>query len=141
MSASTPIISAFELYFILKLDDFRQFFDMLSLFGGIGVVLVCICCIACFIKNDCEGTDHKYPTRFFKFLIPILVIPLLIRATLPSTKQMAVIAIVPKIATYENLDTVSKESKELYELAKDYFRGEGKEKVKEVIKDAAKEAK
>ncbi len=40
---------------------------------------------------------------------------------MPTTKQAAAIMVVPKIATNENIETLTDEAKSIYGLAKEYF--------------------
>lgn len=58
-----------------------------------------------------------FPVLLFLFTICVLT-----ATFLPSTKQAAVIWLLPKIATEENLDRAQSEAGELYDLAKQWLK-------------------
>lgn len=129
-------MSSWDVYWLLKLDDFG---DALK-----GAIIFSVCIIIAFIAlaagylgdiKDKESEKYKKETKFankvlfaLSFLFALFV---LLRVFIPSTKQMAVIYVAPKIASVENLDKISAESKEIYGLAKTWLKEQVKEDKKE----------
>lgn len=109
-------------------------------------------------------TDNfKWATRQIWITLAIIIISWptwIISANFPTQKELAAIYIVPKLATYENVDSLKGEAREVYLLFKDWLKdvaapavkdGAGKTAdivgaalkagVNEAVKDAAAPAK
>lgn len=141
------MITAFELYWILKLDTFSA---AAGIAGLVFFALTVISLIAsASVAGDRDEALNKMPKsewytrterarykkrakeleKGIKVLIRIAALmfftsiaSFVMFVFIPTTKQMAAIMVVPKIATAENVEAISNEAKSLYELAKDYFR-------------------
>ena len=118
------MVSAFELYWILKLDAISHVATFASAIAGVvsGVMFV-LYLIASFAEDDNSAFVFK---KVSAYAFRVFVVSLIASILIPTTKQMAAIMIVPKIATAENVEVLTGEAKDLYELAKDYFKKEAK---------------
>lgn len=132
-------MSGFEVYCILMLDNIK------GLFAGFSVVLgiLCITAIVCLILAYCNAFEPNYwnkpkeytdgewsakSRKFFSkclyFIGPIFLISILFCTFLPTTKQVAAIFVIPKLATAENIDAFNEEAKDLYRIFKDILKSE-----------------
>jgi len=130
-------ISAWTIYWFIKLDSI---ISLCGTFGAISMVLfLCMLCgiavcalnksqYACgYFKNEEKaeiwGVYAKYWTKMSKrcAIIPFLFI--ILSNMLPSTKEMATIYVIPKIAnsTFVN-ETLPAEMKDIYGMAKDWMK-------------------
>jgi len=133
-------ITPWEMYWILKLDDVRAAilpFGILPLiFGSLGLLAIGIVC-AIQADRECwartrpswsetwqkiRGTVLKYSILSGLAIFLGLGV-ILLRAAVPSTKQMAAIYLVPKIASSDFVSKdLPKEGRELYELMKQWIK-------------------
>lgn len=105
-------ISGWSVYWLLQLDAIRTFFEVFTVFGGFGFIIA----VAALVTAPTEG--HRDIVKPFVVLGTILLPVILAGVVLiPTTKTMAAILIVPRLATAENLQTVSKDTGDLYKLA------------------------
>ena len=127
------LITGSEIYWITRLDEVRDCFGPLGLllatFGIIGSVILIGMYIASYDKTSPEVIKkHRYVELilgiFFIFMVIFAIALKPIKAFIPTTKQMAMIKIIPAIANNED---VQEECKELYQLAK--------EGLKELVKE------
>lgn len=139
-----PVITASQIYWITRLDPTR------SLLGDcLAPILALLCFVAVLIwfvgfmrwSCDCKSSKdhHNYsPTihdqitngkrSTFIFLI-LLVVLAISRSLLPSTKEMAMIYVTPKLINSEFMRTdLPREFGELYSLAKQYFQAQVEKK-------------
>lgn len=117
------MITPFELYWILKLDDIISLFVILILISVIGIVVVPWIAFSTGWADSEKGNVAK--TIKFTFIPLVLAVLFgLVQVFTPTTKQMATILLLPKIATEENVQLVSKEAKELYGLVKEFLKDE-----------------
>ena len=124
-------ISPFFVYVILKLDSFCSFMCFCSavscLIGVLTYVFGNTRFDGCCISNEEERKEDKRIGGFLSFKVaPVLLILstmfLFVWTITPSTKQAAVIWLLPKITTEQNLDKVQSEAGELYDLAKQWLK-------------------
>ena len=133
------MITASEIYWILKLDAIRDVFFMFSIFTGIfGLAMV----ISWGINSvsDCDWIDKKAKElaaackKQFFITVPILALLVIATAMIPSTKQMAAIKVIPAIANSEIVGELSADVKELYRMGinaiKEQLTGNNKESEK-----------
>lgn len=116
------MISGWELYFVLKLDSFQSFFEVVGSIGLITSIGGSI--IATVVSFDDDETNKVLANKATSLLRKLLVVSGLFVVAgllLPTTKQAAAVLIIPKIATNENMEVISDEAKSLYSLAKEYF--------------------
>ena len=123
-----------DLYWILKLDDIRETLSYSSVFLGIALFVIFACLVGLILVNydmmsSYNSTEEKERLKVIlgavkkvtNTAIGVVVVSiflLLVSTFLPSTKQMATAIVLPKIATEENIEALTGEAKEIYELAK-----------------------
>lgn len=127
-------MDAVDLYWILKLDDIRETLSYSSVFLGFSLFGIFACLVGFIIINyemmsSYNSTEEKERLKVvwgamkkvINTAIGVVVVSiflLLVSTFLPSTKQMATAIVLPKIATEENIEALTGEAKEIYELAK-----------------------
>ena len=127
-------MDAVDLYWILKLDDIRETLSYSSVFLGFSLFVIFACLVGFIIINyemmsSYNSTEEKERLKVIwgavkKVLntaigvVVVSIFLLLVSTFLPSTKQMAAAIVLPKIATEENIEVLTGEAKEIYELAK-----------------------
>ena len=127
-------MDAVDLYWILKLDDIRETLSYSSVFLGFSLFVIFACLVGFIIINyemmsSYNSTEEKERLKVIwgavkkviNTAIGVVIISiflLLVSTFLPSTKQMAAAIVLPKIATEENIEVLTGEAKEIYELAK-----------------------
>lgn len=101
------MITASEVYWILKLDAIQGLFFTFSFFTGVfGVAMIIL-----------WGIAGSMPCRKRFFItVPIFVLLVTVTALIPSTKQMAVIKVIPAIANSEIVGELSADAKEIYRM-------------------------
>ena len=127
-------MDAVDLYWILKLDDIRETLSYSSVFLGFSLFVIFACLVGFIIVNyemmsSYNSTEEKERLKVIwgavkkviNTAIGVVIVSiflLLVSTFLPSTKQMAAAIVLPKIATEENIEVLTGEAKEIYELAK-----------------------
>lgn len=110
-----------DVYWILMLDNIRNLVETFGIFSTVALVLLVIVGIVAW----CD--DAALPLAY-KIGVPLVVLvwvtSLVACALVPSTKQAAVIYMLPKVATAENIETVQGETGELYGLAKQWLQAQ-----------------
>ena len=109
------MITPLKIYWVTRLDGIREF---LFVFGSAGIV-VCTAVICLLIGE--ESISKKW---FYLLFIPFL--SLVVSLFVPTTKEMAAILILPKIANSETAKELGSDAIELKGMAMDYL----KEKLK-----------
>ena len=141
------MISAVELYLVLKLDSIAYALLTLGVTSSASSAMLLIAGLGYASEKDTCAERHCITKReralmrakilragnmipkFFKASAISLCVSILFWALFvltPTTKQMAAIMVVPKIVTRENVEALSNEAKDLYDLAKEYFRESAK---------------
>jgi hypothetical protein len=119
------MITLFELWLILRLDAISSCLGGLAvMFGFIAVTAFIITLVGCFI-GDGEDERKLFKKCFigstvFVFLVFGILVPAAV--LIPTTKQAAIIYAVPKILTEKNVVEFTGETKELYNLGKQYLK-------------------
>lgn len=134
------MITASEIYWILKLDDIQNVLLFFSIFTGVfgifGTVLTSAWGI-CSSNDDYYANEKRVAACRKRFVITTSISALLVIATamIPSTKQMAAIKVIPAIANSEIVGELSADAKELYRMGinaiKEQLTGNSKEKSNE----------
>ena len=114
-------MSAWTVYWLLKLDTLQCFFGG----GGFGIILVAVgaACVTYYHNENYYSYTEKasYPFRkyskLFLWIVPFGCILIITSVFMPDTKTMAAIIVLPKIASAQNLDMVSKDAGDIYKLA------------------------
>lgn len=134
-------ISAWTIYWFIKLDA------IINIMGGLGGVSVGACVIAlgaifvCVMcrENSTRGYGESeetlnaskeqltryinYWTKIFKRILILPFIFLILRNMLPTTKEMATIYVIPKIANSNFVnETLPAEMKDIYSMAKQWMK-------------------
>lgn len=123
------MITPFSIYLIMRLDSIKSTLTgMSALFSFIGFIAL----VAFLVSLDSESETclkvRKICSRIVLTAISIVIFCIVSHAFVPSTKEAAAIVLVPKIVNSEFVqETLPKESKELYFMAKEYL----KEKIEE----------
>ena len=118
-------MESLDLYWILQLDNIRDVVEggLLFILSFLLFIFFIISALTILLKagylDGCKDEYAIYPPIISSIITIILVIIIccfvLTKTFLPTTKNMAIITILPKIANNENIKT---ETKELYNLAK-----------------------
>ena len=116
------MISPWMLYWITRLDAIGGLACALTVTTAVVVGIISFLLIVnsgMSERDKFEESQRVLFGRILKWLTPALVASVLTLVFVPSTKEMAVITVVPAIA---NSEKVQKEATELYDLAKDYLK-------------------
>jgi hypothetical protein len=120
------MITESYMYWILKLDDIRDFAFVLGMVGTFPAVAFLIFFLASKIGKDDFCKDYVQVGRLCGWLgIATTILTLLLHlsyALLPTTKQMAMIKVIPAIANSDEVKVVSNDAKELYKLGVEAIR-------------------
>lgn len=106
-------MSAWTVYWLFKLDDVQCVALIASIILGIALIVV-----SCGYVMEWEDRDDR--KRNIKIVRPVFysfLTFLTICTFIPNTKTMAAIIVLPKIASAQNLDMVSKDAGDIYKLA------------------------
>lgn len=122
----------YELWFIMRLDALQASFRMALITGVLGMIGIPF--LMAYHDNKCIST--KAVTKIIALLVVWFLVGIFGTVVTPTTKQAAIIFIVPKLTSQENMEFATDEAKELYGLAKQYLQetikseGESPESVK-----------
>ncbi len=97
-------MSAFQLYLILKMDSFINFF-------GVFIFIISFFIIGCLITYvNSDNSKKDIPLKFilfhFKWAIPSLILCIMLNIFIPSTKDMAIIYVTPKVINNEQIQKI-----------------------------------
>ena len=119
-------MSPFLVYFLMMADDVKAVFGFLSIVLGVATV-------ACFFgraitasmvyESDVreQSSDWRVWQTWVAFSkrVPWLFgVAIMISTFMPGTKTIAAMIVLPKITSPQAIDTMSKESRDIYDLAK-----------------------
>ena len=115
------MITESAIYWILKLDDIKTFFLLPIIICAILSVVFLIGSICCYIESQpCPSDEEKKLTMFAVKLCLIIVSIWIslscINCFIPSTKQFAMIKVIPAITNSELAADMSKDAKEIYKM-------------------------
>ncbi len=120
------MITESYMYWILKLDDIRGFVFVSGMLGVLAVVAFLTFFLAAKIGKGDFCDDHVHVRRMCGWsCVATTILTLLLHlsyALLPTTKQMAMIKVIPVIANSKEVEVVSKDAKELYTLVVEEIR-------------------
>ena len=119
-------ITESQIYWILKLDTIVAMFVFLLI---VTAILSCIIFVTWVVEKTSIYYEDEHKNKKVKFLknclivlINIFVVSLLGTTFIPTTKQMAMIKVVPVIANSETIGNMSKDGKEIYQLGVDAIK-------------------
>lgn len=123
-------ISPWEMYLVLQLDSIRA---ALNTFSTLGFFLFCPFCLLFPFFADAAGIKNTPAIikKTAKVGALVLVPAFILTATIPSSRTMAAMIVVPAIV---NNPSIRSEAGELYELAKEALRGVVKQEDMETAK-------
>ena len=118
-----PMITESDIYWITRFDNIHVLSGFLIL---LPVVFLLFFNLACLF----EGREYAFWAIFLNVLASCLLVVGILGVTfVPTTKEMIVIKVVPKIANSEFVQTdLPREVKEMYGIAKDYLKSKLTEK-------------
>lgn len=126
-------MTTWDVYWILMLDRLVQASGIACCMSLIALIL--LASFGAMIRDIAEPDFKVVGKRMHRFGIPIAsmlaIVFGLIATFLPDTKQAAVIYVLPRIATVENLEAAQGEASEIYGLAKAWLREQVGEKAEE----------
>ena len=99
------MITPTQMYWLVTLDSIKELMVALCAISAIAIISA----IICWVEND-----SKKAQRFAVASVAVLTIALMGVVFIPSTKQMAAIIVVPRIANSEKVASVGNR---LYDLA------------------------
>jgi hypothetical protein len=104
-------MTATQLYFLLKLDDFRSIIENLGLtalvLGGLAFILSLVGKgVSSVNESDEIAAGLKKIIKPSAIVVVVGIIFMLFRAALPSTKQLAILYVVPPIVNNENIQKI-----------------------------------
>lgn len=128
------MITPSQIYWLAKLDDIRSFFTdgflhdtvcAMLIFGTIAWVGLTIVCLATFgeIGEEATATVRKARNSACGTMLTAIVLGTIMNlgaAFVPSTKQMAAIVVIPRIANSETVSDLGDLGKDLVGLAKEW---------------------
>lgn len=97
-------ISPVEVYFILQLDSFREIINILLVLIAISTVFSTI--VFFVSHDDWLHSDERFMgviKKTCKISLTLFIIFILVRAFLPTTKQMATVILLPQVINNENV--------------------------------------
>jgi hypothetical protein len=98
-------ITALQLYWIIKLDTFSDLGIGFSVVFGITTFICIAATIACSIDPDLKNVLPTWK-KFSKYSIPLFIFFLSMGTFLPTTKEMAVLIVLPKIINNEKVQEI-----------------------------------
>ena len=120
------MITPTQMYWLVKLDDLRHVLKCITWLPIVLAVVIGVMAFATFMMTfDAKSETRKEATGdiaslmvWFVFMLLIVVALQVVAAFMPSTRQMAAIIVVPKIANSEQVQTVGNK---LYDLAVEWM--------------------
>lgn len=115
------MITTSQMYWITRLDSIGFTLFVLSLL--LGLTMLGLLIVGCVLRSDYSTTEHGYSTGVRLHIATLLLVPpflclVFALAFTPSTKQMAAILVVPRIA---NSEKVQQAGNKLYDLAVEWM--------------------
>ena len=114
------MITESYVYWILKLDDIRELSFCFGVCCILPMIVFFILFLASTIAKDEFCKDYRHVSRLCGWLcVAATTLALFLHlsyAFLPSTKQMAMIKVIPALANSKELALVSNDAKEIYTL-------------------------
>lgn len=106
------MITESAIYWVLKLDELRGICVVVCVISG----MLSFGSLIGWVVNVTDGDAVKAAKALFFKAISVLMLGLVIGVLLPSTKQMAMVKVIPAIANSEVVVDMSKDAKELYKM-------------------------
>ena len=115
------MITESAIYWILKLDDIKNFFWLPIIICAILSVVFLFGSIFYYIESQPCPSDVEKKYTMFAVKLCLITVSIWISLScidcfIPSTKQMAMMKVIPAIANSEFAADMSKDAKELYKM-------------------------
>lgn len=123
-------MSMWTMYWLVKLDNIQTMFEILSIAGGVVLIVTAFVAVICIAQVASTSPEYckvekgilEYIQRHVKKIVALPVFFLCMAVFIPTTKQMAAIIIVPKLASSLAENEGLKElPNNLVELANDWI--------------------
>lgn len=114
------MISAFEIYFVMQLDDMKSVIGFLMWVATFSTV---VALGLAFMAWDEDNDVAKKAARLALRLGVFATVFAGFNAFVPSSRTAAVMFVLPAITSDRAIEAIRPEATELYELAKDALRG------------------
>lgn len=131
------MITASEIYWILKLDDIQGVLIFLTVVVGVYCLMMLVIWrvtkdIGIAYADKQEEKTVTFCAKQFFITVSVFAVLLLVETFIPSTKQMAAIKVIPAIANSEIVGEMSSDAKELYRMGVNAIKEQltGKEQSK-----------
>ena len=106
-------ITPATMYWFTRLDGITNFFELISILSSIGFLISLILFILSKVDDTCEEPIKKVMSILFKTITSIWLIAIIGMLFTPTSKQMAMIYVVPQITESQ---VVKQDIPELYDL-------------------------
>ena len=118
------MISSSEIYWILMLDNIRGFLCMCAAISAVTTLGFLIFTGVCVTSN----APHRDEFKMVKIAFGCFIVASLSLCFIPSTKQAAIVKVIPALANSEAVAEMSKDAKDIYRLGvksiKEHISGE-----------------
>jgi uncharacterized membrane-anchored protein len=101
------------MYWFTRLDGITIFFSVLTVLGGFAFLILLFLFISSKVDDTCEEPAKKVISTLFKTITPIWLIAIIGALFIPTSKEMAMIYVVPQITESQ---VVKQDIPELYDL-------------------------
>ena len=127
----------FQAYLLTRLDSFQHLLQGLAEIAIILLVVNGIAQITSFLVTD---DTYKVPS-YFKITVPLLIVILVIKSLIPTTKEAAFIYVAPAIVNNQDIQKTIKKLPELSGLGLEYLGEILKQEIKETKVEVINEVK
>lgn len=126
------MITESTMYWITRLDSIKNVSGTLAIVSGVLAVISTIAAVAVSAASCADPSDESKQTaktlrRCNAYIALVFFVFVSVATLTPTSKEFAVIKVVPMIANSEALETVSKDGKEIYsmgiEALKNWIKG------------------
>ena len=116
------------LYWLTRLDNINTAFGILAFLGGLAFVFSAVFHIATRCDEECDEMSKKVASTAFKIITPLWLLGVVGTIFTPTSKEMAMIYVVPHIAESQ---VIKQDIPELYDMGvaalKDWLKSEQKD--------------
>ncbi|MCK9279214.1 MAG: hypothetical protein M0P71_01110 [Melioribacteraceae bacterium] len=113
------------IYWITRLDAICMYLSIMSIISGVLFILITIgyVCSLSIASEEIEKENIGKSKKIWTYTLIIFLSSFTILIFIPTTKEMATIKILPMVANSEFVQNkLPKETEELYNIAKEYFK-------------------
>ena len=114
------MITESMVYWILTLDSICRFLCAFAVCSGVFAIAMLFSCFVNFSEHNYDA--YRTATRFCCKSVIVSIACFFSLTFIPSTKQMAMIKVIPAITNSEIAGEMSKDAKELYKMGVDAIK-------------------